>query len=246
MTEKRSLEQYLNRISLLPVRDRYTKEDLFIPDFLIQKSGDLEIYYAPHNEYCNKKAKIFIIGIAPGFTQMEVAFRTARLGIESGLPLVDIQKNCKIEARFAGSMRKNLIEMLDYLGLPDMLSLESSGKLFQESCTLLHTTSVLCFPVFIDRKNYNGSKPPILKTKELRNLVEAYFLEEVNELENAFYIPLGNAVEEVLSDIIRRGLLQEEQCLLGFPHPSGVNGHRLKQLYVRKEKLKKKLESFFK
>lgn len=75
---KKTLYDYKEIIKKLPLKDKYTKEELLIEDFLIDKKDNIEIYYAPHNEYINKKAKVFIIGITPGFQQMSTAIATAR------------------------------------------------------------------------------------------------------------------------------------------------------------------------
>ena len=75
---KKTLKDYKEAIKKLPIKDKYTKEELLTEDFLIDKDNNIEIYYAPHNEYFNKKAKIFIVGITPGFQQMSKAISTAR------------------------------------------------------------------------------------------------------------------------------------------------------------------------
>lgn len=75
------LKDYIEAIKELPIKNKYSKEELLINDFLIQKEGKVEIYYAPHNEYINPKAKVFIVGITPGFQQMNAAIVEARKGI---------------------------------------------------------------------------------------------------------------------------------------------------------------------
>ena len=42
--------------------------------FLINKEGNIKIYYAPF-DYVNSKAKIMIVGITPGFQQMLQSFQ---------------------------------------------------------------------------------------------------------------------------------------------------------------------------
>ena len=49
---------YKEVIMKLSLKDKYTKDELMIEDLLIEKENNIEIYYAPHNEYLNKKAKI--------------------------------------------------------------------------------------------------------------------------------------------------------------------------------------------
>lgn len=72
---KKYLEEYIDKIKELPLKEKYTREDLLIEKFLVDKFKDIEIYYAPHNEYLNNKAKIFIVGITPGFQQMSTAIK---------------------------------------------------------------------------------------------------------------------------------------------------------------------------
>ena len=110
---KQHLEDYLEVIKQLPLKKKYTKDELLIPELLVEKHGDIEIYYAPHNEYLNPKAKIFIVGITPGFEQMSTAIAEARIRIEEGLSLDEIKYRCKVAGRFSGSLRQNLLALLN-------------------------------------------------------------------------------------------------------------------------------------
>ncbi|MEK3888838.1 hypothetical protein [Bacillus sp. FSL K6-3431] len=71
------------------------------------------MYYAPHNEYINCDAKIVIVGITPGWTQMKAAFQQAKICIQQNATLIQLMKGSKGAAGFAGTMRQNLIEILD-------------------------------------------------------------------------------------------------------------------------------------
>ena len=46
---KKYLEDYIDKIKELPLKEKYTREDLIIEKFLGDKFNDIEIYYAPHN-----------------------------------------------------------------------------------------------------------------------------------------------------------------------------------------------------
>jgi len=48
-------------------------------EFLIEKDGNIEIYYAPF-DYINSKAKIAIVGITPGLQQMTQSFQAIKYG----------------------------------------------------------------------------------------------------------------------------------------------------------------------
>lgn len=236
-------EKYCSEIQKL---DRFNKEDILIEKFELYNKNNMKIYYAPHNEIINDKAKIFIVGITPGWTQTSIAYKTAQKELLNNSKPEQIKKECKRNSRFAGSMRKNLIEMLDELGINKKLDIESCNELFEDKDYLLHTTSIIPYPVFINNKNYTGSNPKIMDNEVLYNYAKKYFYKEVEHLSNALIIPLGKAVEEILQQMIKENIIQEKQCLLGFPHPSGANGHRKCQFNENKNKLLYIIEEYFK
>jgi hypothetical protein len=239
------LEKYIKKIKNLPQKESYTREELLISDFLLAKEGDIEIYYCTHNEYINKEAKVFIIGITPGFQQMNKSIAVARKCLEENLSFDESAYICKREARFFGILRRNIIQMLDDLDLNRVLNLESCEELFIEKDFLLHTTSLVPYAVFINGKNYTGHSPKILKNELLTQFLEEYFKPQAEQLQNALIIPLGKGVEEVLSQYIYKGLFKKENILSGFPHPSGANGHRLKQFSKNKERMQETIRAFF-
>lgn len=236
-------DKYCDEISKL---NNFEKEDILNKKFELFSNVNMKIYYAPHNETINKEAKIFIVGITPGWTQTSIAYKTANEGLAKKLDYATIKKNCKRNSRFAGSMRKNLIEMLDSLNLNKKLHLVSCLELFENKDILLHTTSMIPYPIFIKNKNYTGSNPKILDDEILTSYLRKYFYKEVEKLPNVLIIPLGKAVEEILELMIAENLIRREQCLLGFPHPSGANGHRKKQFEENKENLLKIIDEYFK
>ncbi|MGL5381814.1 MAG: hypothetical protein ACRDBA_18020, partial [Clostridium sp.] len=99
------------------------------------------------------------------------------------------------------------------------------------------------------RENYTGHTPKLIKSKFLMEYVCNNFKEEFNNLNNPseiLLIPLGKAVEEVLDKLVEEKIINEDQILKGFPHPSGANVNRLKQLEENKEEMVKLLKSKFK
>lgn len=242
---KKYLDDYIDKIKELPMKENYTREDLLIEKFLVDKFKDIEIYYAPHNEYLNDKAKIFIVGITPGFQQMSTAIKTARISIEEGKSLDEIKYLCKAAGRFSGSLRKNIISMLDEIELNKAIGINSCSELFADKDYLLHTISLIPYPVFVKGKNYTGHTPKLIKSEFLMKYVNENFIDEFNKLDDVFVIPLGSAVEEVLDTFIADGILSNKQVLKGFPHPSGANVNRVAQLEKNKEKLKEKIKTCF-
>ena len=246
---KKTLYDYKEAIKELPLKNKYTKEELLIDKFLIDKENNIEIYYAPHNEYLNPKAKVFIIGITPGFQQMSTAIATARKELEVSDNIEEIQYKCKVAARFSGSLRKNIISMLDGIELNNIFNLESCSQLFEEEDYLLHTISLIPYPVFVKKENYTGHTPKLIKSKFLMKYIYDNFINEFKKLEKSeeiLLISLGKAVEEVLIKLKEDGVIKEEQILMGFPHPSGANVNRVTQFEANKDNMIKFIKKHFK
>lgn len=218
----------------LPLKSTYEKEDLMTKDFLFLKEDHVEVYWAPF-EYINKDAKVIILGITPGWTQMELAFNYVRHNINAE-EYEQLICNAKKNASFGGTtMRKNLIEMLDGIGLNQFLHIDSSEQLFDDKHDLLHTTSVLRYPVFIDGKNYTGSQPKMLNYQAFLRIIDELLVPELNSIPNAVIIPTGKAVSEVLKYLVSENKIMNQTILFNFPHPSGANGHRKKQYEANRE-----------
>ena len=246
---KKILYEYKDKIKRLPIKNKYTKDELLINDFLVDKENNIEIYYAPHNEYLNPEAKVFIIGITPGFQQMSTAIATARKEFENNSDIEDIQYKCKVAARFSGSLRKNIITMLNDIELNKILGIKDCSELFEGRDYLLHTISLIPYPVFVKKENYTGHTPNLIKSEFLMKYVYKNFIDEfkkLNEPEKILLIPLGKAVEEVLLKLKSDGVISENQILLGFPHPSGANVNRVVQFEENKENMIKFIKMHFK
>ncbi|MGL4737750.1 MAG: hypothetical protein ACRCW2_09890 [Cellulosilyticaceae bacterium] len=243
----KTLYDYEIAIKALPLQKTYDKETLLSETFLLESEGHVAIYYAPHNEIVNPEAKVMIVGITPGFVQMNTAIATARTGFEEGKTIPEIQKACKVAARFSGSMRKNIISMLDELGLQERLALASSGDLFERRDELLHTVSLVPYPVFVKGKNYTGHTPKLTKSAFLMHYVHENFnmqLKQIKDKEHLLIIPLGRAVEEVVDLLEKDGVLGGAKVLRHFPHPSGANVNRLVQFETHLEEMKSQLARF--
>ena len=180
--------------------------------FLIEKDGDIEIYYAPF-DYINSKAKIIIVGITPGLQQMTQSFQA----IKEGKSL----KEVKDLSSFKGSMRTTLIKYMDELKINKILKIKSCESLFNIDSKYLHTTSLVKYPVFDKGKNYSGAN--ILKKKILLEFIEENFLKELKVLQNSIIIPLGNTVSSTIDYLNTKHQLKLKCFLKGFPHPSGLN-----------------------
>src|SRR5690625_2054538 len=100
----KSLYKFLPAIKSLQPSRSFAKEDLLTATFLLEKEAGIKMYYAPHNEYVNKKAKIVIVGITPGWQQMKTAFMEFVNSQAVNESLENSLYNAKVAARFSGTM----------------------------------------------------------------------------------------------------------------------------------------------
>lgn len=236
--------KYKERIANL---DTIHKESIQTEQFLLYQDLKMQLYYAPHNEYINEKATIIIIGITPGWSQTQIAFQTAKSSIMMHNTDEEICYKCKIASRFAGTMRKNLISMLDDLNLQEYLGLTSCLELFNKDNSFLHTTSLIRYPCFYKGKNYSGHTPAINSVDILKKYITNDFSKELDYIPNLkLIIPLGVAVEEILKELFKSKPEQYHKILLGFPHPSGLNGKRIIQFKKNRESMVNRLENIMK
>ncbi|WP_139490874.1 hypothetical protein [Brevibacillus dissolubilis] len=236
--------RFLRHIRSLPAHEPLTKEDLLRPEFLLQKEGAIEVYYTPHNELVNQNPKVVVIGLTPGWTQMELGYRQARKDLLAGLSIREVCLRANLAARFAGTMRHNLIQMLNALGLARYLGVSDCASLFAEESHLLNSSSVWKYPVFVNGENYTGHTPVYTRSPMLKQMADTYLPEELRKFASPLLIPLGQTVERVLRGVVADGLADERQCLFGFPHPSGANGHRHKQFATRQEEMRRRVREF--
>lgn len=137
--------------------------------------------------------------------------------------------------------------MLDDVGLPQCLGIRSSAELFAQEQGLVHMTSVIRYPVFVganEYANYTGHGPPLMNHPTLRSFIVDYLAPELASLQKTLVVPLGKCVEEALQYLIVAGMLDQKRCLIGFPHPSGANGHRGQQYALARGRLADQVKSF--
>ncbi|WP_190279547.1 uracil-DNA glycosylase family protein [Ornithinibacillus gellani] len=240
------LTTFLPQIKSLQAKHPLEKSTLLNDLFLLKHEQQLRMYYAPHNEFIHTEAKVIIVGITPGWQQTKVAYARVLQGLSQNETKYELLQHAKIAAGFSGQMRRNLCNMLDQIGLADIFDLPSTTSMFESKRPILHTTSVIRYPVFWNGKNYTGHSPNIGQSKLLKESAYDVFPRELSHIHHpALIIPLGKAVEAVIRQLrTTERHLQKHTILFGFPHPSGANGHRLKQLQQHQRVLQQMVHEF--
>lgn len=200
----------------------------------IAQEGSIEVCYAPF-EFINPKARLVIVGITPGRTQMLNALKEARNHLDKGYKPLHVLAAAKQTGAFSGAMRPNLVGLLDCVGVNRWLGIRTCDDLFGAASHLVQTTSVLRNSVFVDGENYNGT-PSMTRHTLLRDQLMTHFGEDIKTLPIAVFVPLGDKVAEALHFVAEHGLLDRKRILDGLPHPSGANAERIAYFLGRKSR----------
>ena len=216
-----------------------------IPELKLWENGDkkLECFYAPF-EHVNKSAKIVLIGITPGRTQMNRALSAASQAIGAKTDVNKAILEVKKQGSFSGKMRPNIINTLNKLGYQKKLGISCSSELWGNNNYLVNFCSLLKYPVFINGKDYNGNPKPI-KVLELKNMLVDEFAKDLQLIpEDAELIPLGDLVADVISELDTLNLIPQninrfEGKIVAPPHPSGANAESISLLLSDKYPEKK-------
>ncbi len=201
---------------------------------VLDQDGPLTVTYAPF-DYVNTNARVVLVGITPGRQQAVNALLEARRGLVARNELAAVSKSAKETASFSGSMRTSLIDMLDSIYLSRWLGIGSCAELFSARADLVHYTSALRYPVYLNGLNYSGS-PAMVSLPLLRRQILDFLTEEARMLPNVVWVPLGPAPASALAMLSRDGVLDGERILDGLPHPSPSNNERIAYFLGRKER----------
>jgi hypothetical protein len=185
----------------------------------------VQMIYAPF-DHVNRKARIVIVGMTPGRVQASNALRAAQRALLSSGTVDQAAAEAKAFASFSGPMRANLVRLLDRIGIAKWLGIASTAQLWSDRTDLVHFTSALRYPVFVDGENWSG-QPDMVRTPELRRWLEAFTGTELADLRGAVFVPLGPKVSAALQHLASKGLLDGTRILKGLPHPSGANAERI-------------------
>ncbi len=191
----------------------------------------LSCHYAPF-EYVNRDARLVLVGITPGRTQMNRALNAARDSLQAGLGIDDTMRAVKRHASLSGPMRRNVVAVLNRLGYPRRLGIDCASSLWAADDHLVQFCSLLKYPVFLDGRNYSGTPDP-LRDDDLNRLLHQEFVRDMRSLpSDALLVPLGDTVLATIVELKRRGSLRQplatfEGRPVAPPHPSGANAESI-------------------
>lgn len=186
----------------------------------------VRMLYAPF-DHVNHAARIVIVGMTPGAHQAHQALSTAHEALAKGRSDEEATRIAKTHASFSGEpMRTNLVRMMDQVGIARLLALSTTRSLWEEDSRLVHFTSALRYPVFVDGRNWSGA-PDMVRTAKLREWLLAWTGAELAQMKSCLIVPLGPKVAAAMHYLAAQGLIDASQIMDGMPHPSGANQERV-------------------
>ena len=213
--------------SFSPVIERLGAKACRDPETLIGASDRHEVFYIPF-EHIERRARLVIVGITPGTTQLGLAYAKTQELQRAGTSVTEILRIVKSHAAFGGSMRTNLLRMLRHFGFASILGVSDEEDLWGSAANLLHSTSVVPHAAFEDGKMFNGSFDDVLRSPILRDCFESHFVTELALLpSDAVFVALGDTPLGALDHCASRGLIPSGRILGAFAHPSGSGGSQV-------------------
>lgn len=214
-------------------------------ELLLWKQKSLSIYYAPF-ERVNPLARIFLVGLTPGRRQMWEGCTAASRALRDGQSIPEVLEAATRTASFAGSMRTNLVSMLDRIGVARWFGIETCAEFWNGGEVSIYedSTSALLHPVFVDGHNYSGQTPRIEDVPILSAYVDQVLASYTELVPQALIVPLGKAVNDSFVRLIASGRVSQERVLVGFPHPSGSNGWRVRQFQRERARMAREVKAW--
>lgn len=205
----------------------YGKAGVISGEFDLGHDGVYRLQYIPF-EHVNTEARLVIVGITPGPTQLELAYETAQRLLQAGMPTSKILLEVKRIGAFGGkAMRPNLLKMLRYFRFDHLLGIKDVASLWGENAHLLHSTSVVPHAAFKSGKMFAGTFTEVIESNLLRECFNDCFVSTVREINSeAYFVGLGPCPREALDWCVQKGCLRRDQVLGAFCHPSSQGGSK--------------------
>ena len=186
----------------------------------MRKKIDYDILEDTSFEYVNERAEVVIVGITPGNSQ-----------INKSEGLVDSKEYKRAYAFSGTTMRKNIIAMLDFIHVNDLLGIETCKSLWADDFDEVEMTSLLKRPTYMvseggenDKKEMFNDVSRIFENDKLKEEFERGFKYDCSLYSNAkLYVACGKGVYEVLQQLQSDGTISRYAKVVAIAHPSGQN-----------------------
>lgn len=196
---------------------------------------DKYVFEPTEFDYVNPKAEVVIVGITPGNSQLKGERKE-----------FDKREIKRINA-FAGGMRPNLVNMLNFIGVNRLLGIDSCCTLWEEDFDKVDMTSLLVEATYELKKD--GTKEmfrhanKIAKSEKLTRMLEEGFVKNCSRYENpVLYVACGLGVYDVLKSLLEERKIKGQ--VVAITHPSGANMKCIQCYLGKKEPSTQSLQKY--
>ena len=184
-------------------------------------------------EHIERGARLVLVGITPGPTQLKLSYEEAGRLIRTGASDEIILCEAKRVAGFGGSsMRPNLVRMLNHFDFAGIYGLPDIETLWGSDAHLLHSTSVVPHAAFRKDRMFAGPFAEVMASPVFRESFLRDFVGSIPELNpDARFVALGQTARDALDWCVANGHLSRDQVLGAFAHPS-TNGGSAVDVYL--------------
>ena len=148
---------------------------------------------------------------------------------------------------FAGGMRPNLVNMLNFIGVNRLLGIDSCCTLWEEDFDKVDMTSLLVEATYELKKD--GTKEmfrhanKIAKSEKLTRMLEEGFVKNCSRYENpVLYVACGLGVYDVLKSLLEERKIKGQ--VVAITHPSGANMKCIQCYLGKKEPSTQSLQKY--
>lgn len=203
-------------------------------EFLLGNDGRYQLQYIPF-EYVNRDARLVLVGITPGNTQLALAYGKAQELLRSGWSEAQILPEVKSAGAFGGpAMKPNLLKMLQHFQFDKILGIDDVSTLWAGNAGLLHSTSTVPHAAFNKAgKMFAGSFDEVMASPLLKKCFLDCFVPSAEEMNiDVLFVGLGPCPQAALEWCVQKGVLTRQQVLGSFCHPARSGGSAVKY-YLR-------------
>lgn len=188
---------------------------------LVDRVGIYAMSYVPF-EHSHADARLVLVSTTPGHMHVKLAAELTERLLQRRAPGRTIQRENKRQVELGGRLvRPNLIRMLDYFGIAQLVGLPGAAALWDEGFERLQPLALLPYATTRRGLAFDGDLEELLAVPMLRAVFEERFLGALARTHGeALCIAVGRTAWSALGHAVDRGLLQRWQLLGMLPVPA--------------------------
>lgn len=188
---------------------------------VVNHTGVYRMTYVPF-EYANTQARLILVSSTPGYTHHKLACKlTAQLLTQKAGEIVILRENKRQAELGGGTIRLNLIRMLDHFRIGHRFGLSDASALWDHG--FCHLQPVALLPLSTTKRGipFAGGLPEILSVPMLAQAFQSLFMARLRLIHpDAVYVALGQCAWSGLQHAVSQGFVRQDQLVGMLPSPA--------------------------